>query len=419
MFLRYWNRARKPLTINSPEDFDKAFNRFRFLKPRTIYASVNVYGKLEVPEDTEEPSNIVSSTPVWDIDASLDTWEWALKAVDVIISCLDKEGLNRSVFLKWSGRGIHVHVHERAFSKKVLNKHNPLDVSFSVVEYVLRKARSQLTDLVAKAPQSSERPLKVENKIDLKRVFTAPLSLHRSLDLCCVCFKPNDIYNFNPDWAKPESYRHDETWKVFEQGEGDTLAEKSLAEIGGYNGWAGTLKTRTRGTRKQTTEIKIKKPSRRKLGRFQVMGLLQAVRYYLVTGNLERAKSFGLNRAIFYAWAKRRGRVVPARPTTGTKAAVAQIEERKVEQLGDERAFVSPRGWFIIGNAEQKPSDYDRQIAKRIEATAISHEAAWTAAIEYLKTFPKETLLDQQKFYREAYRPIRDSFLSLIKQNSH
>ena len=148
------------------------------------------------------------------------------------------------------------------------------------------------------------------------------------------------------------------------------------------------------------------------------MGLLQAVRYYLVTGNLERAKSFGLNRAIFYAWAKRRGRVVPARPTTGTKAAVAQIEERKVEQLGDERAFVSPRGWFIIGNTEQKPSDYDRQIAKRIEATAISHEAAWTAAIEYLKTFPKETLLDQQKFYREAYRPIRDSFLSLIKQNS-
>lgn len=29
------------------------------------------------------------------------------------------------------------------------------------------------------------------------------------------------------------------------------------------------------------------------------MGLLQAARYYLLTGDLEKAKSFGLNRAIF------------------------------------------------------------------------------------------------------------------------
>jgi len=37
------------------------------------------------------------------------------------------------------------------------------------------------------------------------------------------------------------------------------------------------------------------------LGRFQVMALLQAIRYYLLAGDLERAKSWGLNRAIFYA----------------------------------------------------------------------------------------------------------------------
>jgi len=37
------------------------------------------------------------------------------------------------------------------------------------------------------------------------------------------------------------------------------------------------------------------------------MALLQAARYYLLTGDLEKAYSFGLNRAIFYAWAKRRG----------------------------------------------------------------------------------------------------------------
>jgi len=39
-----------------------------------------------------------------------------------------------------------------------------------------------------------------------------------------------------------------------------------------------------------------------RIGRFQVMGLLQAARYYVLYGDLEKAKSFGINRAIFYAW---------------------------------------------------------------------------------------------------------------------
>jgi len=43
------------------------------------------------------------------------------------------------------------------------------------------------------------------------------------------------------------------------------------------------------------------------LGRFQVMALLQAARYYKLHGDLEKAKSWGLNRAIFYAWAKHYG----------------------------------------------------------------------------------------------------------------
>ena len=37
------------------------------------------------------------------------------------------------------------------------------------------------------------------------------------------------------------------------------------------------------------------------------MALLQAASYYLLKGDLNRAKSFGLNRAIFYAWAKGSG----------------------------------------------------------------------------------------------------------------
>jgi len=42
-----------------------------------------------------------------------------------------------------------------------LKRHNPLDISFSIVEYILRKAKEQLVKVAAKAPQTKERPLKV------------------------------------------------------------------------------------------------------------------------------------------------------------------------------------------------------------------------------------------------------------------
>jgi len=41
------------------------------------------------------------------------------------------------------------------------------------------------------------------------------------------------------------------------------------------------------------------------VGRFQVMATLQAARAYALGYSLDEAKSFGLNRAIFYAAAKK------------------------------------------------------------------------------------------------------------------
>lgn len=72
----------------------------------------------------------------------------------------------------------------------------------------------------------------------------------------------------------------------------------------------------------------------------------------------------------------------------------------------------------MIGGSEQSSRDYDRQIAKRIEAAAVSYEDAWATAIRYLKSFPKDALIDQQRFYKEVYRPVRDSFQILIKRKS-
>ncbi len=156
---------------------------------------------------------------------------------------------------------------------------------------------------------------------------------------------------------------------------------------------------------------------RGRIGRFQVMGLLQAARYYLLKGDLEKAKSFGLNRAIFYAWAKRSGGRPARRYAAGATAPSMPPAARNIEKLGNEAAYVSETGFFTIGDEVQRPEDYDRQIAQRIDAV-VPYEEAWKAALNYLKTFPKEVLLDQRQFYEKVYLPVRDHFEEVIKRYS-
>ena len=155
----------------------------------------------------------------------------------------------------------------------------------------------------------------------------------------------------------------------------------------------------------------------REIGRFQVMALLQAARYYLLKGDMEKAKSFGLNRAIFYAWAKRSGKpVFHRRRTAGASAPSIPSHAREMEALGNENAYVNEEGFFVIGNEVQRPEDYDREIVRRIE-DFVPYEEAWNAAINYLKSFPKDVLMDQRKFYEKVYLPVRDRFADVIRRS--
>jgi hypothetical protein len=156
---------------------------------------------------------------------------------------------------------------------------------------------------------------------------------------------------------------------------------------------------------------------RGKIGRFQVMALLQAARYFLLKGDLERAKSFGLNRAIFYAWAKRSGGKVRTHRAAGASAPSIPRATRGIEQLGDERAYVNDEGLFAIGDEVQRPEDYDEQVARRIEAV-VPYDRAWKAALNYLRSFPMDILLDQRKFYERVYLPVRDRFEELVSSYS-
>lgn len=155
------------------------------------------------------------------------------------------------------------------------------------------------------------------------------------------------------------------------------------------------------------------------IGRFQVMALLQAARHHLLRGNLDKSKSFGLNRAIFYAWAKHYGpHKWPIRLTRIMEELRKQIvkgarpskcPESFIEVLG-ECVVIGPKGYYMIGEHEQLPIDFDRQVTRKIKIL-IDPEKAWKAVIEYVSKFPRMILEDPGKFYKLVYEPVRDTFM--------
>ena len=392
VFIRWWRG--RPITVSSPHDLKALVRSFRGLNLRSIYATVGIYRRAERREDVEDPGNVVAVTPSWDVDASLEDWEAAVEAARLIVEFLEEHGVTESVYLKWSGEGVHVHIHEGALSAELLARVTPLKAAHAIVEYSLHKLKESLLRLA-----SEHAVLKVENLMEHKRVFTVPLSVHRRVDKVAVCFKPDQLDSFDPSWADLSNFKHDTRWREHREGEADQLALEALRALGGLQP-SSPVRTRVGAEER-----------RGRLGRFQVMALLQAARYYLLMGDLERAKSFGLNRAIFYAWAKRRGRGArPGARPPGTRAPRKAVKRVKV---AGEEVYVSEDGWFVMGGVEQRPADYDRQVASAISGV-VPYEEAWRRALEYLRQFPRSVLEDPQEFYRRAYEPVRDEFLDRV-----
>ena len=434
-------RGGRPLRVEKLEDVVRLVREYRVLGVRTFYGTIEVFRTLERAEDVEEgyDGNVSRVTPFIDVDvvdeAYLDkAWPCVVEIAKAIAEWLCYEGgVCKSIYLLWSGAGMHVRVNENAFTEELLEKHHPLDIAFALVEYTLSKLETRILQLI----RECKGLVKVENLIAPKRVFTAPLSLHRKLDRVAVTLTPDQLEEFSLEWSNPENPVHNpNVWRRYQAGEADELALKALESI-------GRVKKRTlmdaRATRLRLPELVVEakvavgKPREaleavggpREPGRFQVMALLQAARYYLLAGGLEKAKSWGLNRAIFYAWAKYYG---PARrPTAKLREAIRRYSARRVEvseeevkwvEVGGEKAQVSPRGWFVMGGIEQRPEDFDRHVARRFEEAGIRFEEAWKAALEYLKRFPRSVLTNPQRFYKEVYEPVRDAFVEKVLKRS-
>lgn len=143
------------------------------------------------------------------------------------------------------------------------------------------------------------------------------------------------------------------------------------------------------------------------VGRFQIMSLLQAARAYTLGLPLESAYSWGLNRAIFIAAAKRgfkrnsgRG---PAEQGRGPKGGATY-------SLGDDMAYSVVKDGvvlFVIGGKVQTKEEFDKRVREKF---GTGFPKAWNEAVAYVKRFERDVLLSTGDFFSTVYRPVRDEW---------
>jgi hypothetical protein len=222
-FRRYLNG--RPLRVNNEVELEALL---RLLGPvRTFYGTIEIYRRIESREDVYDEGNVVSATPTWDIDSEINNWRATVEVIREIINFLNKEGVKNSVFIIWSGNGAHVHIHPSSISLNI----NPLDIAWSVTEFVRLKLELEVEEIRRK---HNVEKLVLSNEIRPRRVFTAPLCFHRKLDVVTVPILPEDLEDFDISWTSPGNFRFSSEWNRFSRGEADALAKRAYESIGGY-----------------------------------------------------------------------------------------------------------------------------------------------------------------------------------------
>jgi len=152
------------------------------------------------------------------------------------------------------------------------------------------------------------------------------------------------------------------------------------------------------------------------------MAVLQAARAYVLGLSLNSAKSWGLNRAIFYAAAKK-GFVKPKGllEIKEIKIPEKRLDEKTQEKimktfnifyLGDEMAYsvkIDDEIYFMIGNEIQSLESFYKQVERRF---GRKFQQAWDEAIRICKSFNEAVLKSQRYFYEVVYKPRRDELAS-------
>ena len=151
----------------------------------------------------------------------------------------------------------------------------------------------------------------------------------------------------------------------------------------------------------------------RRITRFTVMATLQAARALRLGLSEDSAYSWGLNRAIFYAAAKRGFGGGKASPPTGEPGTSAP-PEKNLYSLGNDEAYRDPSApglLFTIGGETQTPEEFRKQVAARF-GDPRNFEEAWGEATRIVGGFDEATLRSGREFYSTVYKPRRDTLVA-------
>lgn len=146
-----------------------------------------------------------------------------------------------------------------------------------------------------------------------------------------------------------------------------------------------------------------------RINRFTVMAMLQAARARHLGLPEESAYSWGLNRAIWYAAAKRGfsgGGGGGGRQGGGE----AKAKPRDVYYLGQDFAYrdpENPKVIFVLGGKPQTAQEFRAKIASRFGGQA-NFRKAWDEATKIVSEAGDELLNSGETFYSAVYKPRRD-----------
>jgi len=146
------------------------------------------------------------------------------------------------------------------------------------------------------------------------------------------------------------------------------------------------------------------------------MAVIQAARAHVCGLSLDESKSWGINRAIFYAAAKRGFKALgrkrptpqPPPPVLPRRGPSKKAGKEEVFRVGDEVAYATKVGnetRFTIGGEVQTAEDYEKQIVSRFGG---KYREVWREALGIMRKYPESTLLSQSEFFQQVYRPVRD-----------
>jgi hypothetical protein len=147
---------------------------------------------------------------------------------------------------------------------------------------------------------------------------------------------------------------------------------------------------------------------------FYVHAVLQAARAQKLGLDLESAKSWGLNRAIFYEAAKKgyfhRGKRNAASGGSFSSGTAPKKRQNfgQLYSLGNEKAYAVETHdggvRFVIGGKVQSPDAFDKQIRRRFN----DWKMVWSEAMELMEQAGPAVLKSASRFHAQIYKRWRD-----------